>query len=77
MANEDAKAAVTLERGKQAAQIKDPSEKKAYIAGSANVDKDYEGTAEETSRERNKLMNQEILGSSYQLARDARRGSAG
>ena len=73
MASEEARAALTTERGIQAAKIKDSSERKAYIAGSANVDKDYERTAEETAGMGKKQQTQEILGSQYQLARDARK----
>lgn len=63
MATEEQKAALTTERGKQAADIKDPDEKKRYIAGSASVDTDYEGTANSTAIEANKLQNQKVLGS--------------
>ena len=65
MATEQQKAALTQTRGKQAAQIKDPAEKKAYIAGSANVDKDYTGTANATSIKGNQLQSQAILGSMH------------
>jgi hypothetical protein len=62
-ATEEQKANLTATRGRQAADIKDPEEKKKYIAGSANVDKDYQGTAEETAGEGKKLQTQAILGS--------------
>lgn len=65
MATEQQKAAVTTERGTQAAQIKDPSEKKAYIAGSANVDKDYDATANATAIKGNVLQRQAVLGSMH------------
>jgi hypothetical protein len=73
MASEEARAALTSERGRQASQIKDSAERKAYVAGSANVDKDFQGTAEETAGEGKKLQTQQILGSAYQVARDARK----
>jgi hypothetical protein len=72
MANEDQKAAITTERGKQASKIADSDERKSYIAGSANVDKDYEGTASETERKGNSQLRAEVLGD-YQLPRDARK----
>lgn len=65
MATEQDKAAVTTERGKQAAQIKDPSEKKEYIAGSSNVDKDYEGTVTATSVKGNELQRRAVMGSMH------------
>lgn len=65
MATEQDKANLTLTRGRQAAQIADPKEKKAYIADSANVDKDYEGTANATAIKGNELQRRAILGSMH------------
>lgn len=73
MPTEEQRAALTTERGRQAAQITDPAEKKAYISGSANVDKDYQGTAEATAVKGNELQRRSILGSQYSVARDARK----
>jgi len=73
MATEEQKAALTTQRGIQASKMKDSGERKAYIAGSGNVDKDYEGTAEETAGVGKKQQAQEILGSQYQVVRDARK----
>jgi len=73
MPTEEQRAAITTERGRQAAQMTDQAEKKAYIAGSAGVDKDYEATAEATSAKGNELQRKSILGSQYQVARDARK----
>ena len=73
MPTEFDRAALTTARGKQAAQITNPEEKKAYIADSANVDKDYEGTAQATSAKGNELQRRAIMGDQYQLARDARK----
>lgn len=75
MPTEEQRAAITTERGKQAAQMTDQADKKAYIAGSANVDKDYEGTAEATAAKGNELQRKAILGSQYQVARDARKSA--
>jgi hypothetical protein len=71
MATEQDKAALTLERGKQAAGL-GHEEAKSYIAGSANVDKDYEGTANETARMENRQKSEQVT-SDYGLARDARK----
>jgi len=60
---EEEKAALTQTRGRQAAKIKDPEEKKAYIAGSADVDKDFDATAQSTAIQENKQKSQEVLGS--------------
>lgn len=65
MATEQQKASLTQTRGAQAAQIKDPTEKKAYIAGSANVDKDYDSTANATVVKSNELQRRAILGSMH------------
>jgi hypothetical protein len=73
MPTEQERADLTAERGRQAAQITDPIEKKAYIAGSAGVDTDFEGTQRATSAKGNELQRKSILGSQYQVARDARR----
>lgn len=62
-ATEEQKAAVTATRGRQAAKIKDSDERKDYIAGSANVDKDYQGTAEQTALKGKMQQTQEIMGS--------------
>jgi hypothetical protein len=65
MATEAQRATITTERGRQAAQIKDPAEKKAYIAGSAGVDTNYDSTAAATSTKGNQLQSQSILGSMH------------
>ncbi len=75
MPTEEQRAAITTERGHQAAQISDPTEKRAYIAGSSGVDKDYDATAQATSAKGNELQRRSILGSQYQVARDARRNA--
>ena len=62
-ATEDQKAALTTTRGKQAAQITDPDEKKAYIKDSAGVDKDYDATAQATSVKGNELQKRAVMGS--------------
>jgi len=72
MATEQDRANLTLERGRQAAKIADPAERKSYIAGSGNVDKNYEGTAEETARMGKRQQTESIM-SDYGLARDARK----
>ncbi len=75
MATEEQKASLTQERGRLAANIKDSGERKAFVAGSGNVDKDYQHTAEDTAGQSRKQQTQQILGSQYQVARDARRES--
>jgi len=72
MATEQEKANMTATRGRQAASISDPDEKKAYIAGSANVDKDYQHTAEETAGMSKRQQTESIM-SDYGVARDARK----
>ena len=62
MADEQAKANLTLERGRQAAKMSG-SEARDYIKGSAKVDKDYQSTAEETAGVSKKQQSQAILGS--------------
>jgi hypothetical protein len=49
-------------RGKQAAKMPH-DEAKAYIAGSGKMDKDFQGTAEETAGVSKKQQMQEVLGS--------------
>lgn len=63
MATEKQKADLTLERGRQAAQIKDPEERKEYIKASADVDKNYDATAQATAIKGNELQRRAILGS--------------
>ena len=46
----------------QAAKMSHEDAKK-YVAGSANVDKDYEGTAAETDRTSNQQQTKAVLGS--------------
>ena len=72
MATEQDKANLTATRGRQAANISDSADRKAYIAGSGNVDKDYQGTAEETAGMSKKQQTQQIM-SDYGYARDARK----
>lgn len=72
MATEQDKANLTAVRGKQAANMTDSAERHAYTAGSANVDKDYQGTAEETAGVSKKQQTQAIM-SDYGVARDARK----
>lgn len=75
MANEteEQKAAITTERGRLASKISDSDERKSFIAGSGNVDKHYQDTAEDTAAQSKKQQMKEILGSQYQVARDARK----
>ena len=63
MATEQEKAALTTERGRQAAKMTDPVERKNYIADSADVDKDYDKTAQATALKGNQLQRREIMGS--------------
>jgi hypothetical protein len=72
MATEQEKANLTTTRGRQAASMSDSDERKAYIAGSANVDKDYQSTAEETANVGNSQQKAKIM-SDYGVARDARK----
>lgn len=62
MANEQQRANVTLERGRQAAKMPHEQAKK-YIASSANVDKSYEGVETETALTSRKQMTEKALGS--------------
>jgi hypothetical protein len=62
MATEQDRANLTGVRGKQAAKM-DHDAAKDYIKGSAKMDKDYQGTAEETAGVAKKQQTQEILGS--------------
>lgn len=62
MTDEQQRANLTLQRGKQAAAMSH-DEAKDYIKGSAKVDKDYQGTAEETAGVSKKQQTQQILGS--------------
>jgi hypothetical protein len=62
MATEQDRANLTLTRGQQAAKMPH-DEAKRYIEGSAKVDKDYQGTAEETAGASKRQQTQEILGS--------------
>lgn len=62
MATEAQRATITTERGRQAAKMTNQSEKKAYIAGSAGVDKHYDETAAATSLKGNQQQSQAILG---------------
>lgn len=65
MANvkEEDKAALTIERGKQAAKISDSTERKNYVSDSADVDKDYAKTQEATALKGNQIARREIMGS--------------
>jgi hypothetical protein len=72
MATEQEKADLTSTRGRQAANMTDSAERHAYTSGSANVDKDFQGTAEETAGVSKKQQTQSIM-SDYGMARDARK----
>lgn len=63
MATEQDKANLGAYRGRQAAQIKDSEERKKYIADTANVDKDYDATANATAVKDNEIKTQQVLGS--------------
>lgn len=62
MATEQDKATLTQIRGKQAAAMPH-AEAKEYVKGSAKMDKDYAGTAEETAGVSRKQQAQQVLGS--------------
>ena len=62
MATEQDKASLSLTRGKQAAKMSH-DDAKDYIAGAGKIDKDYQGTAEETAGVSKKQQMQEVLGS--------------
>jgi|GEM_PF-2647828 len=62
MATEEQRAALTQQRGRQASRIKDPGERRRYIAESANIDKNYEGMADRTSAMEGVLDKRELLG---------------
>jgi hypothetical protein len=62
VATEQDRANLTGVRGQQAAKMEHEAAKD-YIKGSAKVDKDYQGTAEETAGVSKKQQTQEILGS--------------
>lgn len=62
MADEQAKAALTKTRGEQAAKM--PHEQaKEYVKASADMDKDYNQTAQATSATGNAQTRQELMGS--------------
>jgi len=69
MATEQEKAALTTERGRQAAKMTDPVERKNYIAASADVDKDYDKTAQATALKGNQIQRREIMGSMKKAGR--------
>lgn len=62
MADEKQRATLTQLRGQQAAKMPH-DEAKAYVAGSAGMDKNYEGVAAETDRVSNRQQRQQVLGS--------------
>lgn len=75
MADEYQRAAMTAERGRQASQIKDSSERKKYISESSLVDTNPAKAAESTSAKGNELQRGKVMGSMKKGGRVKRTGT--